>query len=58
MSDASSSVEKLCPFVADMYVEPEVLLSLQKVDDLLSQMVNIDGYVIETGISQFADNPF
>ena len=58
MEDAASGVEEFTTFVADVDVETEVLLGSEEVDDLLTEVVDVDGDVGEPGITEAQDDAF
>ena len=57
VEDASAGVQQEGALVADVDVQPEVLVGVEEVDNLLPTVVDVDGDVPEAGILQFQDNP-
>jgi hypothetical protein len=41
-----------------MDLDTEIIVGCQEVDDLVSQMMNVDGYLVKAGIFQFEDYMF
>ena len=51
-SDSSPRIEQPIPFVGDMYGKSEVVISLQKIDNLLTEMMNVNHYLGKAGSFQ------
>ena len=55
MFDSPTGIEQIIPLVGDMDLDTEIIVGCQEVDDLVSQMMNVDGYLVKAGIFQFED---
>ena len=58
MFDSPTGIEQIIPLVGDMDLDTEIIVGCQEVDDLVSQMMNVDGYLVKAGILQFEDYMF
>ena len=47
LEDAATRIQQLIALVADVDVYAEVIVSLQEINDLLSEMVDVDGDIVE-----------
>ena len=50
MFDSPTGIEQIIPLVGDMDLDTEIIVGCQEVDDLVSQMMNVDGYLVKAGI--------
>ena len=58
MFDSPTGIEQIIPLVGDMNLDTEIIVGSQEVDDLVSQMMNVDDYLMKAGIFQFKDYMF
>jgi len=55
LTQSSSSIEKAAPLIAHTNVDSEMLVGIEETDDLITEMMDIDNNVIETGFTQLQD---
>ena len=52
LQDAATCIEQLITLVADVDIQTKVIVLLQEVNDLLTKMMNIDGYIRKASLLQ------
>ena len=51
MFDSPTGIEQIIPLVGDMDLDTEIIVGCQEVDDLVSQMMNVDGYLVKASFN-------
>lgn len=56
LTQSATCIEELVGLITDLYVESEVVVLFQIVDNLIGEVMDIDDEMVEAGIPQFIDD--